>query len=220
MSYIEDNHDNEAAEVYANRKPAKKKIIKMFYDLETTGTDERKHGIHQISGCIEVDDIIVETFDFKVAPHPKAQIAEGALEVSKNLQLTEEIIRAYPEMGFIHKKLTYMLGKYVDRYKANEKIYLVGFNNRKFDDIFLRKWFEHNKDAFFGSWFWPDSLDALVLASEYLISRRASMPSFKLHRVARELGLVVDNSRLHDAIYDIELTRQIYRIVTLRDAEL
>ena len=32
------------------------KVIKFFYDLETTGTDVRKHGIHHISGFIEIND--------------------------------------------------------------------------------------------------------------------------------------------------------------------
>ena len=46
------------------------------------------------------------------------------------------------------------------------------------------------------------------------------MPSFKQHRVARELGIEVDEDRLHDASYNVELTRGIYRIVTGLDIEL
>jgi DNA polymerase-3 subunit epsilon len=46
------------------------------------------------------------------------------------------------------------------------------------------------------------------------------MKDFKLMTVAQEVGLVVDESRLHDANYDIELTRGVYRIVTGLDYEL
>jgi len=60
----------------------------------------------------------------------------------------------------------------------------------------------------------------MILASQYLIPRRAKMESFKLKRVALELGLEVDESRLHDAHYDIALTRSIYRIVTGLEYEL
>lgn len=37
-----------------------------FYDLETTGTNPGRHGIHQISGEIVIDGKTVETFDYKV----------------------------------------------------------------------------------------------------------------------------------------------------------
>jgi DNA polymerase-3 subunit epsilon len=46
------------------------------------------------------------------------------------------------------------------------------------------------------------------------------MIDFKLKTVAKELGLWVDETRLHDAEYDIELTRSVYRIVTGIDYEL
>jgi DNA polymerase-3 subunit epsilon len=60
----------------------------------------------------------------------------------------------------------------------------------------------------------------MVLASQYLIDRRYRMKDFKLMTVAQEVGLVVDEARLHDANYDIELTRGVYRIVTGVDYEL
>lgn len=43
-----------------------------FYDLETTGVKDYKHGIHQISGMIVIDDVEKERFDLKVQPNPKA----------------------------------------------------------------------------------------------------------------------------------------------------
>lgn len=194
-----------------------KRIVKLFYDLETTGTDERKHGIHQISGIIEVDGEIAEKFNFKVAPNPKAQIEPEALTVGG---VTEEQIRAYPEMRKVYFAILKILGKYCDRFNAKDKIWLVGFNNRKFDDVFFRCWFEQNGDTFFGSWFWSDSLDALVFASQYLIDRRRDMPSFKLKRVAKELGIDVDETKLHDAEYDIMLTREVYRIAVGLEIEI
>lgn len=192
-------------------------IVKFFYDLETTGTDERKHGIHQIAGLIEVNGEIAEHFNFKVAPNPKAKIEPDTLKVGN---VTEEQIKAYPDMKRVYNQILLLLSKYCDRYNQKDKIWLVGYNNRKFDDVFFRAWFEQNGDSFFGSWFWTDSLDVLVLASQYLIDRRRNMPTFKLKRVAKELGLEVDESKLHDAKYDIELTRQIYRIVTGLDFEI
>ena len=63
-------------------------------------------------------------------------------------------------------------------------------------------------------------MDVRVLAGQYLQERRSSMPSFKLPRVAIEVGIEVDENKLHDAEYDIYLTREIYRIVTGLEVEL
>ena len=191
-------------------------MIKLFFDVETTGTDYRKHSIIQLAGMIEKDGKVVEEFNFLVKPHEKAQIDEAAMAVNKK---TVEEIMQYPEMKEVHLRLLKILGKYVDKYEKSDKMWLVGFNNRAFDDTFLRMFFELNGDRFFNSWFWSDSLDVLSLASQYLLDRRAQMPSFKLKRVAKELGIPVSEDGLHDALYDVRLTRQIYRIVTRLELE-
>lgn len=192
-------------------------IIKFFYDVETTGVKVNRHSIHQIAGVIEVNDEVVETIDIKTRPNPKAEILDEAMDKGG---VTKEQILAYPPMEEMYKKLLKILGKYVDRYNPREKIYLVGFNNRNFDDGFLRAWFEQNGDNYFNSWFWPNSLDALVQATEYLLDRRVNMPNFQLKTVAKQLGLAVEEDRLHEGGYDVELTRSIYRIVTERELEI
>ena len=40
------------------------------------------------------------------------------------------------------------------------------------------------------------------------------MEDFKLKTVAKQLGIEIDESKLHDAEYDIYLTMEIHRIVT------
>ena len=192
-------------------------MIIIFIDLETTGTDLNTSGIHQISGAVEIDGKVVEEFDYKVRPHQGAIYSPGAMLICK---VTKEELLSYPDRKEIYRKFTELLAKYVDKYDPKSKAHLCGFNNRAFDDPFLRTWFERNGDNYFGSYFYPDSLDAMVLASQYLLSRRAAMPSFKLKRVAKELGIVVDEAKLHNANYDIQLTRAIYRIVTGLEVEL
>lgn len=193
------------------------KITKMFFDLETTGVDVRKNGIHQISGLIEVDGIIKEEFDWRVKPNPKAKIEPEALAVSST---TMEDLETFPDMKTVYFKMLRMLEKYVDRFDRRDKIHLVGYNNRQFDDNFLRAWFKQNDDPFFGSWFWSDSLDVIVLASQFLMEKRRGMSNFKLRTVAKKLGLEVDDSKLHDAKYDILLTRDMYRIITGLEMDL
>ena len=183
----------------------------VFFDLETTGTNPGKHGIHQISGQIVIDGVIKETFDFHVQPNPKALIEDEALKVGN---VTREQILAYPPMQQVYKEFVAMLGKYVDKFNKKDKFFLVGYNNAAFDNQFLRGFFLQNGDVYFGSWFWANSIDVMVLASAYLATRRPDMENFKLSTVARTLGVDVQSESLHDAMYDIELTKAVFDIIT------
>lgn len=182
---------------------------KIFYfDLETTGTKYWRNGIHQISGLIEIDGEVKEEFDFHVQPNPNAEIDPEALKVGG---VTLEQIMAYPPMSEIHEKLKYMLNKYVDKYNKKDKFFLCGYNNAPFDNPFLRAFFVQNGDNFFGSYFWPGGIDVMVLALDFLKHRRADMNNFKLMTVAEEMGIRIEEEKLHNATYDIYLTREIYR---------
>jgi DNA polymerase-3 subunit epsilon len=181
-----------------------------FYDLETTGTNPGRNGIHQISGEIVIDGKTVETFDFKVQPNPKAQIEDAALAVGG---VTREQIMAYPPMGQVYTQLVTMLAKYVNKYDKTDKFHLVGYNNRGFDDNFFRGFFLQNGDNYFGSWFWSDSIDVLVLASTFLANRRAELSNFKLATVAYFLGIDTTAGKLHDASFDIYVTKAVFDFI-------
>lgn len=192
-------------------------IIKIFYDVETTGENPNKHSLHQVAGIVEIDEQVQERFNIYSRPHPRAILDPEALRVCN---VTPERLQGYPDMKDAKNQFCRVLANYINKYDKNSKAYLVGFNNRGFDDKFLRMWFTLCDDPYFGSWFWADTRDTLVLASEYLESRRTSMPNFQLHTVAETLGLEIDQTKLHDALYDVELTREVYRIVTNREIEI
>lgn len=185
----------------------------LFFDLETTGVLPNKHGIHQISGEIVVNGETKETFDFKVRPNPKAEITKEALDIAG---VTEEQIMLYPSMEVVFSQFISMLDKYVDRFDKKDKFFLAGYNNASFDNQFLRGWFLQNGDKYFGSWFWSNSIDVMVLATPYLASKRHDMEDFKQGTVAKTLGINVDDSKLHDALYDIKICKQIFNIITER----
>jgi hypothetical protein len=50
----------------------------------------------------------------------------------------------------------------------------------------------------------------MLIWAQILRPVRAELPNFKLATVARHTGIDVDDSRLHDSMYDIELTRQLW----------
>lgn len=178
-----------------------------FFDLETTGLKHWKNGIHQISGFIEIDGETKETFDFKTCPNPACLIEDEALAVSG---LTKEIVLAYKPMTEVYKEIITMLSKYVDKFKKTDKFTLVGYNNASFDNPFFRAYFVQSNDNYFGSWFWSSSIDVMVLAAQKLLNERHLMKDFKQSTVAEYLGIEVDETKLHDAIYDVQIMKQIY----------
>ena len=179
----------------------------LFFDLETTGTNPAKNGIHQISGMIEIDGVVKEEFDYHVQPNPRAIIEDAALAVGG---VTREQVNSYPPMNVIYDQFVKMLSKYVDKYDTKDKFFLVGYNNAAFDNQFLRGFFLQNGDKYFGSWFWANSIDVMVMATVALAARRAAMENFKLSTVAAAMGIEVKTDELHNAMYDIYLTRGIY----------
>lgn len=179
----------------------------LLFDLETTGTDAVKHGIHQISGKIIINGSVLKTFDFKVRPKDGAEYDPKALEVGN---VTREQLEAYPSMREVFSEVLAMLDRYVSKYDKSDKFFLLGYNNAHFDNHFFRQWFTDNGCKYFGSYFWSNSFDCMVLATPFLCERRASMQDFKQSTVAAALGITIDQAKLHDASYDIELCQAIY----------
>lgn len=186
--------------------------MKLFYlDLETTGVKHWRNSVHQISGCIEIDGEVKEYFDIKCQPFDRADIEPAALAVSG---ITVETLKTYMTFKEAYRMIIKMLSKYVNKFNKKDKFFLVGYNNASFDNHFFRAFFVQNLDDYFGSWFWANTIDVMVLATQYLMRRRQDMTNFQLKTVAAALGIKVDESKLHDATYDIDLTRWIYKIVT------
>lgn len=181
-----------------------------FFDLETTGVKYWKNGIHQISGAIQIDGEVAETFDIKVQPYKDAIIEDEALAIAG---ITRDDLKTYMPMNVAYRQIVGILGKYVDKFNKKDKFHLIGYNNASFDNQFFRAFFVQSGDQYFGSWFWSDSIDVMVLASNKLKEERSSLENFKLATVATYLGIAIDESRLHDALYDIELTKDIFNIV-------
>lgn len=194
------------------------RVSKIFaYDLETTGTNPGKHGIHQIAGIILIEGKEKERFEIKVRPNPKADIDPEALKVAG---VTLEQIMAYPPMEEGYRQLVAILGKHVSKFNKQDKFALLGYNNAGFDDNFLRGLFLQNGDQYFGSFFWADPLDVRVLAMRQLLPIRHTMENFKLMTVARQMGIEIDESKLHDAVYDVEVTLEIFKRLRLTKTEL
>jgi DNA polymerase-3 subunit epsilon len=182
----------------------KKKIL--YFDCETTGTDARRHGIIQIAAIAEIDGEVVGYFDRKVRPFPDDEIEPTALEVN-NINMGE--IKSYPDPHFIYKEFINFLSCYIDRYDRSDKFQMVAYNGR-FDDDFLRAWFDKLNNRYYGSWFSFPTIDPTNLLATLMIGRRHKLENFKLATVAQYLGVDVKDESLHDSVYDVQLLRQVF----------
>ena len=192
----------------------------IFIDVETTGVNPDCNGVTQISGCVQIDDDVVESFDYFVRPFPQDVIESTALEVTgidrrQFLPPEHPDHLAVPGQLFedpkeIYVRLHTMFKKYVGQYDKSDKFQFVGYNAHSFDMPFMRRFWEKNNDRFFGSWFWYPCLDVMLLWAQILQPVRHELPNFKLATVAKHSGIEVDENRLHDSQYDIELTRELW----------
>ena len=192
----------------------------VFIDVETTGVDPERNGVTQISGCVQIGDSVSEYFDYYVRPYPTDQIEDAALEVTgidrrqflaesdPNCLKVEGQLFEDPQT--VYKQLVEMLGRHVNKFDKTDKFQFVGYNSHSFDMPFIRKFWEKNNDRYFGSWFWYPCLDVMLLWAQILQPVRSELTNFKLMTIAAYAGIEIDESRLHDAQYDIELTRNLW----------
>ena len=179
----------------------------IFIDVETTGTDPKIHCVWQIAFIIEVNGKEDCRHNFKTAPIPGSQYNDKALEVGN---ITAEEIKSFPDSYKTLRDIKEVFKTYVDPYNKTDKMFFTAYN-AEFDMKFLRSFFERQNDKYIGSWFWFPYIDTMTLAGKLLMVERSGMKDFKLGTVASMFGIEIDKSRLHDAMYDVELCRDIYR---------
>lgn len=185
----------------------------LFLDVETTGLNPDIHAVHQISGIIYIDGEKKEEFDFNVRPHAGALADKKALEIAG---VTKDQLRGYESNIDVYQKIKTILEKYVDKFDKKDKFFFCAYN-ANFDNSFMWSFLQNAGDNYWGSYVWSGSLDIMALAAFHLTEQRAEMPNFKLMTVALELGIEIDESKLHNSLYDVELTYEIYKKINLKN---
>lgn len=182
-------------------------MTKLFFiDLETTGTDPNQNGIVQLSGIIEIDQEEKERINLLIHPFETDVIEEEALEINNR---TKEEISNFRSPVAIYKNFIDTMLKYIDKYDRLDKFNFVGYNSR-FDDDFLRAWFKKCADKYYGSYFFWPPIDVANMAATWFINKRDLFLNFKLMTVAKAIGIQIDESKSHDAMYDIEITKELF----------
>lgn len=179
----------------------------LYFDVETSGTNDKKNGILQLAGEVEIADKAVERFDYKMKPFPDQIIEDGALEANG---FTRPQIEGFDDPFKCHINFVRMLDKYVNRFYRFDKFTLVGYNSR-FDDGFLREWFKRCNEKYYGSFFYWPAIDVSNMVAVKYRKVRSLFLDFKLMTVAKTLKIEVDESKAHDAVYDTAVTKAIYK---------
>ena len=177
----------------------------LFLDCETTGDDEKDHSIVQLSG-IYLDGDKKENINWNIAPRNDRTYQEEALAI---IGKTMDELSDYDTNRVAFVEFRDWLNEKVDRFDRQDKIQIIGYRV-SFDEKFLRQFFIDNGDNFYGSYFWNPGIDVMNLAANKLILERPLLSNFKLSTVCKHFGIPVDETRLHDSIYDIELTMALY----------
>lgn len=188
-----------------------KTIKRFFYDVSTTGKSFYKSSIHHLNAMVVINGVVVDRLDLRIKPDERALLE---LDYMRFNGVIPELLKTLPDQTVQFRQLETFLNKYVDRFNKSDKFYLCGFHNSNFDDAFLSMFFSLNKNDYFGAYFYSASLDVATLAAQYLLSERDTMTGFKLVDVAKQLGLYVDENRVHLSDYANELCYKIYQIIT------
>ncbi len=179
---------------------------RLWIDLETTGLDRGKHGVIQIAGTIEIEGRTHSTFNYQPRLIRGDKISREALDTHG---VTVNQIRKYEPAKDVFRRFVFMLRESVDQMDKLDKFTMFGYN-ANFDYQFLLTWWEKNHSPYFGSYIWYPPIDVMTLAGLKLEKVRHELRNFKLKTVAAYLGAKIDHERLHDAEYDIELTRFVF----------
>lgn len=188
--------------------------MKNFYvDVETTGLNRFEHGIFSLSCMIEEDNKIIETRTFKM--NPDADYDEEALE---SLGITIEEIQEFEPQHKVFYKFVSFLDTYISRYVKEDKFHFIAYNAH-FDSDFIREWFNKNGARFYGSYFWANVIDVMVLASYIAAKDREHLPNFKLETVCKAFDVKMGKAHTSEADVKatIELYRKIKNIIPIQD---
>lgn len=182
----------------------------LWIDTETTGTDENKHGIFQLSGLIQIDGKIVETFDFFLDPGEDCEFDPNALKLTGK---TIEEIRSYDDEFIVFPKFMEILDKYIDKYDKQDKFILAGYNVH-FDMRFLYKLAIKNKEDYLFSYIQGGKLEVMGLAVYVVtqIPQRKEITSYKLEAMCILFGIEIGDA--HNSMSDIVATFKLFKVLT------
>jgi DNA polymerase III subunit epsilon len=185
--------------------------VKVCYlDVETTGTDPKVHGIHQIAMILSEQGRDCEELSYRPRLYGTEMIVPEALAVS-GVTLDEISSVERPPAIEILAAIKRDLERWVDKFDTNDKFTVVAYNAR-FDMEFLKAFFERGGEKYFGSYFNWQMVDPLQLCYWLKYVGIIDLPNYKLATVCEHFGVKLEQA--HDAMADIRATAELADILT------
>jgi len=195
----------------------------LYLDTETTGLHPNPHSkkgvlvpgcdIIELAYICEIDGMVVGNRVHKIQPVDWESIEPKALEVNKT---TVEDLRKYPSASDVFKEVLADFYKYKAMGTSGEKLIMVA-HNVDFDKQFLMSFFEkQNKiKAIFSLFDLGMSQCTMRMAAtkKLKMAREGKEIGFTkvgLEKVAKAIGVEIQKDRLHSALYDTELCKEIF----------
>ena len=173
-----------------------------WFDVETTGTDPKIHGIIEFAGLIEINGKVVDQLSIKMQTHSGAVIEQSALEVTG---VTEKDIQGYMPHVRACRMIQSFLDKHCAKFNKSDKLYPAGFNVR-FDLDFLQVMFKKMDKYGLGSYLNWRAIDPLPLLRMMDYAGKIDLPDYKLSTVCAHYGIDI---KAHEALSDIQATREL-----------
>jgi DNA polymerase-3 subunit epsilon len=178
----------------------------LFFDVETTGLDYKKHSIIQFAGIMEYDGEEVDRISVKFQPFDEALIDAEALEATSTA--IEDLLGYMPhEEGFAI--VQGFLDKHCNKFDKTDKMWAGGYKVL-FDLEFLEALFRYNGEKYgIGSYFNWRRVDALYILYAMGWCDMIDVENYKLTTACKALNIPLLDA--HDALSDIEATRAIIK---------
>lgn len=184
----------------------------IFADIETGGLTPGVHPIIQLAALKEVKGEVVDEINIKIRPYKGCKISPKALEVNG---ITVEQLRNDPERIGLKEAMAKFLtfcGLRNAFTSKGDRVHFCGYNSVRFDFPHLECAADASGIDYFYAKFHFPGIDVAVLAADRLRDDRHLLPDFKLMTVAKHLGIDVEG-QAHDALFDVRITRELYKIV-------
>lgn len=187
-------------------------MVEAWIDIETTGLDSNISALVQLTMFVYVNDRLHDKYNFTFRPFPGDKVTKKALESTGH---TIKSLMALDEPILSFSKYKGAMGRYVNPYDRNSKMMFYAYN-AQFDYQFLTNWAKVKMSfPFIPSYFWWPPVDVASIVADRRKDLVEKLDNFKLSTVAQGLNIAVDEGKLHDAEYDIELTRAVYEATNI-----
>ena len=184
----------------------------LWIDTETTGVTQERDQVLQLAGMIEINGVIVESFNYWVKPTDLGLISKGATAVNG---ITKEIASTYRDPREVVVEFRELLEKWLPatkkKYNMKKDKYILAGYNTNFDAGMLNHFFALHSRKPFVQYTGFIKIDVYQRVQDLMIERDWywDLPKHGLSYIC-EVNDVDLGNKAHDAMYDIHATRELY----------